>query len=264
MTRTSSPNEQYPIKNRFSGEVIFTAEISCSPDTLPSIKLGLAVKAALKAGANLARANLARADLAGAYLAGAYLAGADLADANLARANLARAYLAGAYLAGAYLAGANLADADLAGAYLAGAYLAGADLAGAKGFIPERTTHLASIRFLPVCHAFKVINEKDEGHINGGLKYKLGKRVSVKDADDNPSTMCSTGIHVADLPWCLREWREGYRILLIEHSPDDIACVPYGTDGKYRLKGCTPIKDITDELRKCGALPALQVEKAAA
>jgi hypothetical protein len=191
--------EKVAIKNRWSGETIYEAEISCSPDTLPSIKLGLAVKAALKADANLA-------------------------DANLARANLA----------------------------------------DAKGFIPERTTHLASIRFLPVCHAFKVVNEKGEGHINGGLKYKLGKRVSVKDADDNPSTMCSTGIHVADLPWCLREWREGYRILLIEHSPDDIACVPYGTDGKYRLKGCTPIKDITDELRECGALPALQVEQVAA
>jgi hypothetical protein len=204
MTRTSSPNEQYPIKNRWSGETIYEAEISCSPDTLPSIKLGLAVKAALKAGANLA-------------------------DANLAGANLA-----------------------------------GANLAGANGFIPERTTHLASIKFLPVCHAFKVVDEKGEGHINGGLKYKLGKRVTVKDADDNPSTMCSTGIHVADLPWCLREWREGYRILLIEHSPGDIACIPYGTDGKYRLKGCTPIKDITDELRECGALPALQVEKVAA
>ena len=125
MTRTSSPNEQYPIKNRWSGEVIFTAEISCSPDTLPSVKLGLAVRAAIKA----------RANLADATLAGAYLADANLADANLAGASLARA-----------------------------------NLAGAKGFITERTTHLASIRFLPVCHAFKVVNEKGEGHINGGLK----------------------------------------------------------------------------------------------
>jgi hypothetical protein len=302
-------NEQYPIKNRWSGEVMFTAEITCSPDALPSVKLGLAVKAALKAradlaganlaGADLADANLAGADLAGAYLAranlaGAYLAranlaranlaGADLAGAYLARANLAGAYLAGAYLAGADLAGANLAGAnladanlagaDLAGAYLARAYLAGADLAGAnlaganladaKGFIPERTTHLASLKFMPVVHAFKVVNERGEGHINGGLKYKIGKRVSVKNADTDPNEMCSAGIHVADLPWCLKEWREGYRILLIEHTNADIACIPLGTDGKYRLHGCTPVKDITDKLRECGALPALQVEKAAA
>ena len=49
------------ILNRFSGEVIFTAEIECAADELPSIKLGLAVKAAAKAHANLAGANLAGA-----------------------------------------------------------------------------------------------------------------------------------------------------------------------------------------------------------
>ena len=123
---------KFDILNRWTNAVVFTAEIECSEDTLPPIKLGLAAKVAVKA-----RANLARANLAGANLADANLAGANLADANLARANLADAYLAGANLAGAYLAGADLADANLAGADLAGAYLAdanlaGADLAGAK------------------------------------------------------------------------------------------------------------------------------------
>ena len=149
--------EIFNILNRLTGAVVFSAEIECKPDELPSIKLGLAVRVAIKARANLARAdlagaylaradlagaNLAGADLAGAYLAGADLAGAYLAGANLAGANLARADLAGANLAGAYLAGANLARAYLAGAYLvsanlaranlAGASLAGADLAGAN------------------------------------------------------------------------------------------------------------------------------------
>jgi len=44
------------ILNRFSGEVIFTAEIECAADEQPSIKLGLAVKAAVKARAYLADA----------------------------------------------------------------------------------------------------------------------------------------------------------------------------------------------------------------
>ena len=123
---------KFEVKNRFGGEVQFTAEIDCDEAASVSVKLGLAVKWAVKAGANLAGANLAGADLAGAYLARAYLAGADLADANLAGANLAGANLARAYLADAYLAGAYLADADLAGANLAGAYLAGADLADAN------------------------------------------------------------------------------------------------------------------------------------
>jgi len=88
--------EKYEVRNRWTNEVQFTAEITCDANALPSVKLGLAVKWGVKARANLARA---------------YLADANLADANLAGANLAGAYLADANLAGANLAGANLADA---------------------------------------------------------------------------------------------------------------------------------------------------------
>jgi hypothetical protein len=138
---------KFEVKNRFSGEVQFTAEIECAEDVHISIKLGLAAQWAVEtranladadlAGANLAGANLAGANLAGANLAGSYLARAYLARADLARANLADAYLAGSYLAranlaGSYLARANLAGANLAGANLAGANLARADLAGAN------------------------------------------------------------------------------------------------------------------------------------
>jgi len=121
--------KQVQIKNRWNGEVLYTADI---PDDTPSgMEMRLSLEKATEAGANLADADLARANLAGANLAdanlaGAYLAGAYLADADLAGADLARANLAGAYLAGAYLARAYLAGANLAGAYLADANLAGA------------------------------------------------------------------------------------------------------------------------------------------
>src|SRR5229473_2803885 len=75
---------KFDIKNRFSGVVQFTTEIECGEDEPASIKIGLAVKWAIKA----------RANLAGAYLAGANLAGANLADADLAGAYLAHANLA--------------------------------------------------------------------------------------------------------------------------------------------------------------------------
>jgi len=133
---TDAP-ERIQIKHRWTDAVLF----ECEPTTECvgmsfSMKLGWAVKKAVKAGANLANADLADADLAGADLADANLADADLAraylaGADLARADLARANLARAYLAGANLARANLANADLAGANLANAYLANADLAGA-------------------------------------------------------------------------------------------------------------------------------------
>ena len=79
---------KFDVLNRFTGAVQFTAEIECDEGASVSVKLGLAVRWAVKARANLADANLARA----------HLARANLADANLAGADLARAYLARAYL----------------------------------------------------------------------------------------------------------------------------------------------------------------------
>jgi hypothetical protein len=153
---------KFSITNHFSGAIQFIAEIDCAKDTPTSAKVGLAVRWAIKTGANLTAANLAgadltradltranltaadltgadltRADLTRAYLTranltGAYLAGADLTRADLTRADLTRAYLTRANLTRAYLAGADLTRADLTAANLAGAYLAGARLAGAK------------------------------------------------------------------------------------------------------------------------------------
>jgi hypothetical protein len=79
----TSTLEKFEIRNRFTNAVQFTAEISVTPDMTYSVKLGLAVKWAVKA-----RADLARADLAGAYLAGAYLAGAKNADLAIARTRI--------------------------------------------------------------------------------------------------------------------------------------------------------------------------------
>ena len=57
---------KFNITHRFTGSVLFEAEIEATEDTPLSIRLGLAVRVAVKA-----RANLADANLAGAYLAGA-------------------------------------------------------------------------------------------------------------------------------------------------------------------------------------------------
>ena len=77
------PTEIYKILNRLTGEVQFTAEIECAPDASPSIKLGLAVKFAIKSRADLSGANLSRADLSEADLSGAYLSGAYLSDEQM-------------------------------------------------------------------------------------------------------------------------------------------------------------------------------------
>ena len=107
---------KFDIKNRWSGETQFTADIDADETTPLSIKLGLSVSWACKNGANLIGANLREADL---Y------------RANLSEANLSEANLRGANLSGAYLSEVNLRRADLSEANLTGADLSGADLRGA-------------------------------------------------------------------------------------------------------------------------------------
>ena len=75
------------VKNRFTGDVQFTAEIDTDSES-NSVRLGLAVKWARSSGADLSGAYLRDADLRGAYLSGADLSGANLRDANLSGADL--------------------------------------------------------------------------------------------------------------------------------------------------------------------------------
>jgi len=157
----------FEVRNRYTGDLQFTAEIECAEGTLTSIKLGLAVrwavanKADLKwadlrwavankadlrwadlSGANLSGADLSEANLSGADLSGADLSGADLGWANLNEvdlrwanlrwANLRWADLNEVDLRWANLSGANLKWANFSGANLSEANLRGANLSGAK------------------------------------------------------------------------------------------------------------------------------------
>jgi uncharacterized protein YjbI with pentapeptide repeats len=220
----------FEIKNRFSGKVLFSAGVS---------SMKLCVEAAVEARANLTGADLAGANLAGANLAGANLAGADLYGANLARADLT----------GANLAGANLAGANLSGANLAGANLSGANLAGAKGINPAHYTSLKMLLDQPgAIRLYKLVKEDGTGPYNGGIKYEVGESYSVDDANADSSQQCAKGINLADMPWCAREWQEGFRILIAEFTASDIACVPDFTDGKIRVHRCEIVgeKDLVE------------------
>jgi len=123
---------KFDINNRYTNEVQFTAEIKCSEDAPRSIKIGIAVKLAVKTGANLINANLNGANLYGANLYGANLYNASLINANLNGASLINANLNGASLINASLSGANLNGASLINANLYGANLYGANLYGAN------------------------------------------------------------------------------------------------------------------------------------
>ncbi|MDU4393241.1 MAG: pentapeptide repeat-containing protein [Acinetobacter ursingii] len=121
--------QNYEIKNRWTGEVLFSCEI---PDGMESGMIARhAVETAIAEGANLRGVDLRGADLRSADLRGANLWGADLRGANLWGADLRSADLRGANLLGANLRGVDLRGVDLRGADLRGVDLRGVDLRGA-------------------------------------------------------------------------------------------------------------------------------------
>jgi hypothetical protein len=119
--------------NYIWGSLLFEGDFSCMADAVKAaVKAQANLSGANLSGANLSRANLSRANLSGANLSGADLYGANLSGANLYGANLSRADLSGANLSRADLSGANLSRANLYGADLSMANLSGADLYGAN------------------------------------------------------------------------------------------------------------------------------------
>ena len=118
ITAREGKQMQFEIRNRWSGDVQFTAEIDCAADASPSVMVGLAVKWAVAADANLCGGSLRGADLRGASLRWADLRGADLRGANLRGVNFCAADLRGANLCGASIRWANLCGADLGDAYI--------------------------------------------------------------------------------------------------------------------------------------------------
>ena len=202
------------IKHRFNGNVLFEADVKTVKECLEQ---------AIKSCANLSCADLSRAYLSGANLSGANLSGADLSGADLS----------GAYLSRAYLSGANLS---------------GANLSCAKGCNKYLLTNLFMFKDQVICRAYKLVKADGTGPFNGGIKYEIDQEYEVKDANTDENEDYGVGIHLADLPWCIRAWREGYRILLVEFKPEDIACIPLGTDGKFRVFRCKVIgeKDLKE------------------
>jgi hypothetical protein len=192
--------------------------------------------------ADLSSADLRGADLRSADLRGANLRGANLYGADLRGANLSSAYLRGTNLSSADLRSADLRGTNLSSAYLRGANLYGADLRGAEGFSPERYTPLLFLHDQPgPIRAYKLVNEHDEGIYNGGLKYVIGEFVEVSEFNTDITEQCSAGINLATLDWCLREWREGHKILICEFTAADIVAIPTATDGKFRVRRCKVI-----------------------
>jgi uncharacterized protein YjbI with pentapeptide repeats len=130
---------QIDIKNRWTGEVIFSGDY----ESIKAAAEAAGVEGKSLSNADLSNANLSNANLRNANLRDANLSNADLRDANLSNAKLSNADLSDADLSNANLSNANLrnanlSDADLSDAYLSNAKLSNANLSAIKAdFIAE-------------------------------------------------------------------------------------------------------------------------------
>lgn len=133
---------------------------------------------------------------------------------------------------------AILSRANLSGANLSGAILSGADLYEADGVEAWRVTPLMVLLDQPgPIRAYKLVKADGTGPYYTSEPYAVGYEYSVADADTT-SAACGAGINLATMDWILREWQPGYRILVAEFAAEDIASIPSGTDGKFRVHRC--------------------------
>ena len=159
-------------------------------------------------------------------------AGADLRDADLSRIDLSHARLDRARLDGASLVGASLDRATGLNRYRVLDLLMLLDQPG-----PIRLYKLVTPGMQSPIHTKTV-------------RYEIGKRIDVADANTNEDEDCGAGINVGTLPWCLRHMTEAERdgkrgrILFMEFTAKDVACIPTGSDGKIRLHGATPVGEV--------------------
>jgi len=120
------------------------------------------------------------------------------------------------------------------------ANLTGANLRDASGFSKWRCDDLRILSDqVGKIRAYKLVNEKGQGNYRGGITYKHGEAYEVENAGTNEESMCGQpGIYLATLPWCMKDWQPGYKILIAEFTRKDIAAIPIGTDGKIRVHRC--------------------------
>ena len=244
------------ISHRWSDKILF--EKDCASQRECALE-------ALKAGADLREANLSGIDLSfasldGARLDGARLDGARLDGASLDGARLDGASLVRASLVRARLDGARLVRARLDGASLDGASLVRARLDGATGLNRHRTVDLLLLQHQPgPIRLFKLVTHDLLSPMQRGpgqqLKYEVGSVVEVSGANVNENETCAAGVNVATLPWCLRNFGEAQRgdkrgrIMIVEFTAADIACIPTVTDGKLRLHRCAVVGELNlDEI----------------
>ena len=123
--------------------------------------------------------------------------------------------------------------ANLSGAYLRGAYL-----------LPD----LYLLRFQPSdtkLRAWKFLKADGTSPFQDH-HYEVGKSYSTDDFSTDERIVCDKGLNVATLQWCLRNSNSEDNLFIeVEFLAGDIVAIPFATDGKFRVKALTVLRQIT-------------------
>jgi hypothetical protein len=104
-----------------------------------------------------------------------------------------------------------------------------------------------------IVRAYKYTDEnaKSPTQTDKPLHYVVGKTLKVSHVEDDPNVDCGAGINLATLEWVARYAKSNKqrRIFAIEFDTDDLAAIPTGKDGKFRVKECYVVEELdTDKL----------------
>ena len=140
---------------------------------------------------------------------------------------------------------ASLAEAVKA-ARASGANLIGANLSGARGVASLVASALPLLRFQSgPMRALKLVTADGQGPTYRAPRpYVVGESYEEPGASTDETEQCAAGINAASPDWIWREWQPGWRVLSVEFSPEDIAAIPVGTDGKFRLHRCKVVEEL--------------------
>ena len=79
--------------------------------------------------------------------------------------------------------------------------------------------------------------------------------ISEKDFNDDPRIECSRGISLGTWEWVSHNYnKQTQKILIVEFTSADIVAIPIQGGGKFRVKKCRVLRQITQkEIKKYNA-----------
>ena len=197
---------------------------------------GAQTSVAQTSGAQTSVAQTSVAQTSGAHTSVAQTSGAQTSVAQTSGAQTSVAQTSVAQTSGAHTSVAQTSVAQTSGAHTSVAQASD----GVKGLNKFAVCQLLFLLDQPgKIRAYKLVKADGLAPFNGGITYEVGKLYEVADADTNEETECAKGINLATLDWCIKEMRDGYRILIAEFEAKDIAAIPTASDGKFRVFRCS-------------------------